>query len=179
VTDTLIRGYAEAMLDVAEAEGVLGTVEDELFRFRGILEQTPDLVQAVSDVAIPATRRQQLVEDLLGGRALPQTVQLVSFVVGGGKGRVLQDVVTEFLELAAEKKASAFAEVRSAAPLTDEQKTKLAAALEKRTGHKVQVRVQVDPSVIGGLLVKVGDQVVDGTIRTQLNRFREGLRSAS
>ncbi|MBX7160519.1 MAG: ATP synthase F1 subunit delta [Acidimicrobiia bacterium] len=177
--DAAIRGYAQAMLDVADAEGVLADVEDELFAFRGVLEANPDLVQGLSDVGIPAERRQQLVEELLGGRALPQTVQLVSFVVGGGRGRVLQDVIIEFLELAASRKSSAVAEVRSASQLSDDQKSKLAAALEKATGKKVQIRVQVDPSVIGGVLVKVGDQIVDGTVRTQLNRFREGLRSAS
>jgi len=179
VRDAAIRGYAQAMLDVADAEGVLADVEDELFAFRGVLEANPDLVQGLSDVGIPAERRQQLVEELLGGRALPQTVQLVSFVVGGGRGRVLQDVIIEFLELAASRKSSAVAEVRSASQLSDDQKSKLAAALEKATGKKVQIRVQVDPSVIGGVLVKVGDQIVDGTVRTQLNRFREGLRSAS
>lgn len=177
--DDAIRGYAQAMLDVADAEGVLDDVEDELFAFRGVLEANPDLVQGLSDVGIPADRRQQLVEELLGGRVLPQTVQLVSFVVGGGRGRVLQDVIVEFLELAAARKSSAVAEVRSASELSEEQQSRLAAALEKATGKKVQVRVQVDPSVIGGVVVKVGDQIVDGTVRTQLNRFREGLRSAS
>ncbi|MFN8104064.1 MAG: ATP synthase F1 subunit delta [Acidimicrobiia bacterium] len=179
MTDGAIRGYAQAMLDVAEAEGVLDDVEDELFAFRGTLEQNPALVQGISDVGIPADRRQQLVEELLGGRALPQTTQLVSFVVGGGRGRVLQDVITEFLDLAAARKSSAVAEVRAAAELSEDQKVKLAAALEKATGKKVTVRVQVDPAVIGGIVVRVGDQVVDGTVRTQLNRFREGLRSAS
>lgn len=179
MSDAAIRGYAQAMLDVADAEGVLDDVQDELFALRGVLEENPDLVQGLSDVGIPADRRQQLAEELLGSRCLPQTVQLVSFVVGGGKGRVLHDVISEFLELAAERKSSAVAEVRSAAQLTDEQKSKLAVALEKATGKKVQVRVQVDPSVIGGVRVKVGDQIVDGTVRTQLNRFREGLRSAS
>lgn len=179
MSDAAIRGYAQAMLDVADAEGVLDDVQDELFALRGVLEANPDLVQGLSDVAIPADRRQQLAEELLGGRCLPQTVQLVSFVVGGGKGRVLHDVIGEFLELAAARKASAVAEVRSAAQLTEEQKSKLAVALEKATGRKVEVRVQVDPSVIGGVVVKVGDQIVDGTVRTQLNRFREGLRSAS
>lgn len=179
MNDGAIRGYAQAILDVAEAEGVLADVEDELFAFRGTLEANPDLVQGISDVAIPASRRQQLVEELLGGRALPQTVQLVSFVVGGGRGRVLQDVITEFLDLAAARKSSAVAEVRAAADLSDDQKSKLAAALHKATGKTVEVRVQVDPAVIGGIVVRVGDQVVDGTVRTQLNRFREGLRSAS
>lgn len=179
MTDAAIRGYAQAMLDVAGSEGVLEAVEDELFAFRGTLEENPDLVQGISDVGIPAERRQQLVEELLGGRTLPQTTQLVSFVVGGGRGRVLHDVITEFLELAAARKSSAVAEVRSAAGLSDDQKSKLAVALEKATGKKVEVRVQVDPDVIGGLVVKVGDQIVDGTVRTQLSRFREGLRSAS
>lgn len=179
MNDGAIRGYAQAILDVAEAEGVLADVEDELFAFRGTLEANPDLVQGISDVAILASRRQELVEELLGGRALPQTVQLVSFVVGGGRGRVLQDVITEFLDLAAARKSSAVAEVRAAADLSDDQKSKLAVALQKATGKTVEVRVQVDPAVIGGIVVRVGDQVVDGTVRTQLNRFREGLRSAS
>ena len=124
-----------------------------------------------------ADRRQQLVEELLGGRALPQTVQLVSFVVGGGRGRVLHDVIGEFLELAAARKSSAVAEVRSAAALDESQKQRLAAALSGIRGRDVLVNVTVDPTVVGGIEVRIGDELIDGTLSNRIEQARRRLTS--
>ncbi len=109
-------------------------------------------------------RRQAIVEDLLGHKASPTTTALVSFVVGSGRGRDLPAIIAKLVERAAAEKDKALAEVRSAIPLTADQQDRLAAALANATGKQVEVKVIVDPSVLGGLVATVDDTVIDGTV---------------
>jgi F-type H+-transporting ATPase subunit delta len=99
----------------------------------------------------------------------------VSMPVVAGRGPELPEIVDELLELTAEEQGRQVAEVRSAVDLTDEQRDRLAVALRQATGHEVDVRVTVDPTVVGGLVVRVGDQVIDGTVRHRLAQLRESL----
>ncbi len=167
-----IDGYATALFEVAKAEGQLDEVEDELFRFARSLEASESLRSALTDELVPAERRQAIVEDLLGGKASPTTAQLVSFVVGSGRGRDLPAIVARLVERAAVEKDRAVAEVRSAVALTDDQKERLAAALNNATGKQVEMKVIVDPSVLGGIVATVGDTVIDGSVRTKLDQLK-------
>jgi F-type H+-transporting ATPase subunit delta len=171
-------GFAQAIFAVAKSEGLLDAVEDELFRFGRLLDGSPELAQGLTDPGLPLQQRQAMVEELLDGKAHPQTVQLISFVVGSGKAHQLPDIIARLLDLVAEEQNKVVAEVRTAAPLSDAQKTALADALGKATGKLVSLKASVDPSVIGGVWAKVGDEVVDGTVRTRLDRIREGLQRA-
>ena len=174
--DARIDGYANALFEVARVEGSLGEVEDELFRFARTLESNDQLRSTLTDEAIPVARRQGVVEDLLGTKASPVTVNLVGFVVGAGRARQLPQIIDRLVDRAASAKDSVVGEVRSAIPLTDDQKTRLAEALGKATGKKVEVKVVVDPSVLGGLVAQVGDTVIDGSVRSRLDRLREQIR---
>jgi F-type H+-transporting ATPase subunit delta len=170
-----IEGYATALFEVARAEGTLDSVEDELFRFARSYESNDELRNILTDEMIPAARRQGIVEDLLGGRATPTTAQLISMVVGSGRGRDLPAIVDRLVERAAQAKRLAVAEVRSAIPLTDDQQDRLKAAIANATGKEVSLKVVVDPSVIGGLVATVGDTVIDGTVRTHLDQLKSRL----
>jgi F-type H+-transporting ATPase subunit delta len=169
------QAYAAALFTVANAEGQLASVADELFAVARAVEASDELRDALGDPHLPAERRQAIVEDLLGGRASDITLGLVSMVVGAGRGRDLPEIVDELLELTAEERGRQVAEVRSAIPLTDEQQERLAVALREATGREVEIRVTVDPSVVGGLVVRVGDQVIDGSVRHRLAQLRESL----
>ena len=173
--DPRIEGYASALFEVARAEGTLDEVEDELFRFARSYESNDELRTALTDEMIPAARRQSIVEDLLGGRATPTTVQLISMVVGAGRGRDLPAIVDRLVERAAAAKNLAVAEVRSAVPLTADQQDRLKAAIANATGKDVSLKVVVDPSVLGGLVATVGDTVIDGTVRTHLDQLKSRL----
>ena len=173
--DARIEGYASALFEVARAEGTLDEVEDELFRFARSYESNDELRTALTDEMIPAARRQSIVEDLLGGRATPTTVQLISMVVGAGRARDLPAIVDRLVERAAAAKNLAVAEVRSAVPLTDDQQDRLKAAIANATGKDVSLKVVVDPSVLGGLVATVGDTVIDGTVRTHLDQLKSRL----
>jgi F-type H+-transporting ATPase subunit delta len=124
---------------------------------------------------VPAERRQAIVEDLLGGKASRTTVSLVSFVVGAGRGRDLPAIIGKLVERAAAEKDRTVAEVRSAIPLTADQQRRLAAALANATGKQVEVKVVVDPSVLGGAVATVGDAVIDGSVRTRLDQIKSLL----
>ena len=174
-SDARIEAYADAMFEVARAEGTVTEVEDELFRFARALDSSDELREALTDPHIPASRRQQIVEDLLGPRATSTTTALVSMVVGLGRGRDLPTIIEALVRKSAASHNKAVAEVRSTVALTPEQRTRLAAAIEKATGKSVEVKVIIDPSVLGGVITTVGDTVIDGSVRTRLEQLKNAI----
>lgn len=175
MSDARIEGYARALFEIARAEGTIDEVEDELFRFARSYESSDELRNALTDDQIPAAKRQAIVEDLLGGKATPTTTQLVSMVVGSGRGRDLPAIVDKLVARAASAKNLSVAQVRSAVALTDDQQHRLKAALANATGQQVDLKVIVDPSVLGGLVATVGDTVIDGSVRTRVDQLKSRL----
>jgi F-type H+-transporting ATPase subunit delta len=164
--------YAQALFNVAGTEGNLAEVEDELFRFARTLEASDELRTTLTDAALPVSRRQQIVEDLLGGKANPVTVALASMVVGTGRSRDLVAIIDELVKISATEANKELAEVRSAVPLTEDQQARLAEALGKATGKTLEVKVVVDPTVLGGVVAQVGDTVIDGSVRSRLEQLK-------
>lgn len=175
MADDRTTAYARAMFDVARAEGNPGRVTDQLRAFTQALGGSDELRERLADPHLPASLRQQIVEDLLGGRAEPATVSLVSMAVAGGRARELPAIVDAISQLNAESAGKTLAEVRSAIALSDDQQQRLAAALEKATGRPVDVRVVVDPSILGGVVTTVGDTVIDGSVRTRLEQLKHAF----
>jgi F-type H+-transporting ATPase subunit delta len=169
------EAYAAALFEVARAEGSLDTVEDELFKVARTVEANEPLRATLSDEAIPVERRQAVVENLLGGRASHVTTAIVSFVVGVGRSRDLPRIIDGLVARAAAERNEAVAEVRTAYPIDEDRRLRLAEALGRATGKQVTVKVDVDPSVLGGVAARVGDTVIDGTIRHRLEKLRESL----
>ena len=172
MSDDRSLAYATALFGVARTEGNLAEVEDELFRFARTLESNDELRTTLTDAALPVSRRQQIVEDLLGGRANPVTVALVSMVVGAGRSRDLTSIIDDLVRLSASEANKELAEVRSAVELSDDQKARLAEALGQATGKSIELKVIIDPSVLGGLVAQVGDTVIDGSIKTRLDQLK-------
>lgn len=174
--DARIDGYANALFEVARVEGSLAEVEDELFRFARTLEGNDELRGVLTDAAVPSERRLGVVQDLLGPKASPVTTALVSFVVAIGRARDLPAIIDRLVQRAAAEKSRVVANVRSAIPLTDDQRDRLAQALGKATGKQVEVKVVVDPTVLGGIVAEVGDTVIDGTVRSRLEQLRAAIQ---
>lgn len=170
-----VQGYADAMLSVASAEGNVEQVSSELFSVARAVDGSDELRTSLSDQRIPASKRQQIVEDLLGGRASATTVGLVSMVVGAGRSGDLPKIADAFVKSAAAEQSREVASVRSAVPLTEDQQQRLAAAIKSSTGKDVDVKVTVDPAVVGGVVTTIGDTVIDGSIRSRLGKLRETL----
>jgi F-type H+-transporting ATPase subunit delta len=120
-------------------------------------------------------RKKAVLQEILGEKASPHTISILGFLVEQGKARELTSIVDELVAFAAERRNAAVAEVRTAVPLSDKQRDDLAKALEHATGKTVQLKVVVDPSVVGGVVARVGDQVIDGSIRKRLELAKERM----
>ncbi|MET7760770.1 F0F1 ATP synthase subunit delta [Streptomyces sp. NPDC005336] len=157
-----------ADLVAAQRAGTLDDVEDELFRFGRIVSSTAELRAALTDRGASSAAKAGLVRELLGGRADPVTVRLVVRLVTHPRGRSLEAGLEALSKLAAARRDRMVAVVTSAVPLSDQQKQRLGAALAKLYGRKVHLNLDVDPEVLGGVAVRIGDEVIDGTIADRL-----------
>jgi F-type H+-transporting ATPase subunit delta len=126
---------------------------------------------------LPVENKKAIVEDLLGERAHPITLGLLAFVIDLGRARHIPKIVEELARMASVERNHALAEVRTAVDLTDEQRRRLAEALSRATGRTVDLKVVVDPSVIGGVVARVGDEVFDGSIASRLEDAKQALGS--
>jgi F-type H+-transporting ATPase subunit delta len=170
-----VVAYAHAFFEVARAERRADAVEEDLFRFSRAFDANDELRMALSDRTLPAERRIAVIEELMGGTALPTSVGLVSMVVGADRAGDLPAIVDGFLELSAAERQHDVAEVRTAVPLDDRLRERLAKALGDAVGKEVEVKVVVDPGVLGGVVARVGDTVIDGTIRHRLDELKERI----
>jgi len=170
-----VDGYANAIFEVAKAEGSLEAVENELFQFGQVFRRSDQLREKLTDQSLPAEKRQAIVEDLLGQKASPLTVNLVSFLVGSGRAGDMSEIIDRLVRRAAAERQHEVAEVRSAIPLDGEQRRRLTEALQRATGKQVELKVIIDRGVIGGLVARVGDTVIDGTVRKRLDQLKELL----
>lgn len=173
--DARIDGYATAILELAKAEGELERIGDELFRIARAFESSNELREALTDPRLAAERKKAVVDDLLGGKSSPLAVNLVNFVVGLGRASDLPAIADRLAERAAAARNKVIAEVRSASELDEETIARLAASLGRATGRDVEVKTVVDPSVIGGVVARVGDVVIDGTVHHRLDEIRDTL----
>ncbi|WP_255951973.1 F0F1 ATP synthase subunit delta [Streptomyces odontomachi] len=153
----------------AERSDALDDVEDELFRFGRIVSGSVELRAALSDRRAPAGAKAELVHSLLGSRVNPVTDRLIVRLVTQPRGRSLDAGIDSLTKLAAARRNRVVAVVVSAVPLSDQQKQRLGASLAKIYGRQVHLNLDVDPSVLGGVSVRVGDEVITGTIADRLD----------
>tara|TARA_A100001234_G_scaffold210573_1_gene210448 strand:+ start:464 stop:991 length:528 start_codon:yes stop_codon:yes gene_type:complete len=170
-----VEEYAAGLAKLAEAEGELNRVADELYQLGRTVESSDQLRSTLSDRKIPASRRIGILEDLLGASASPVTINLVSMLVGAGRGSHIGPIADELIRQAAESRGQAVAEVRSAVTLNDDQRGRLKSALSSATGMNIDIVVVVDPEILGGVVAQVGDTVFDGSVRTRLEKMKERL----
>lgn len=159
----------DAVLAQADRAGRLDTVEDEVFRFSRIVAADAALQQALTDRARSADDKAALLDRLLDGRACEQTRLLVRQAVVDPRGRRLDQAFEEYERAIAARRQENLAFVTSASPLTAEQADRLTASLSRIYGASVHLNFDIDPNLVGGVVVRVGDDVIDGSIRTRLD----------
>jgi F-type H+-transporting ATPase subunit delta len=174
-----LRGYAERVFEELVDDAAVDRVGDEMFTLSRLLEESERLRHVLADADVPYHARAAVLEDLLAGRAAPATVRLARYVLRNGRTRDLVGTFEWLVELAARERGMRLAEVRSAVELETGEIARLATALGRLVARRVTVRVVVDSSVVGGLLVSVGDLVIDGTVRLRLERLRDALALSS
>jgi F-type H+-transporting ATPase subunit delta len=173
--DATERLGVEALLDSGDRAGDLADIEDELFRFGQIVSGSGELAVTLSDPGAPSGRRVKLVEDLLKGKAKPATLRLVEVALEGFGGRSFDGSLTRLVEMTAAKRDRQVAYVVVAKPLTDSEEQALASKLSDIYGRQVSLKIDVNPAVIGGVSVKVGSDLYDGTILRRLNEARQAF----
>ncbi|MCH5676398.1 F0F1 ATP synthase subunit delta [Streptomyces gilvus] len=168
LVDALEELANTAELTAAQKRGALDDVEDELFRFGRIVSSNTELRAALTDRAATTAAKIELLHRLLGGRAVASTERLVTRLVTAPRGRSLESGLESLSKLAAERRERLVAVVTSAVPLSDTQKQRLGAALAKLYGHTMHLNIDVDPEVVGGIRVQVGDEVINGSIADRI-----------
>jgi ATP synthase F0 subunit b/ATP synthase F1 delta subunit len=159
-----------ALLVRAEREDVAGDVEEQLFRFNRILDGQPRLATLLSDYSAPAEGRVKLLRDVLGSgsEVNATTVQLLSQTVELLRGERADEAVLDLAELAVARRGEVVAHVSAAAGLSDAQRTRLTEVLTRIYGHPVSVQLHINPELLGGLNIAVGDEIIDGTLSSKL-----------
>jgi F-type H+-transporting ATPase subunit delta len=169
----------EALLASAESAGELAEVEDELFRFGQVVDGNNELASALGSAGAPAAQRSELVQALLRGKASSATLRLADLAVRGFGGRNFANSLTRLVELAAERRNRQVAYVTVAKALTDDEESRLSAKLGQIYGREVAVKVTVNPKILGGVSVRIGFDLYDGTVLRRLNEARVNLAGRS
>ncbi|AZK96512.1 MULTISPECIES: F0F1 ATP synthase subunit delta [Streptomyces] len=175
LVDALEELANTADLTAAQRAGDLDDVEDELFRFGRIVDSNPQLRSALTDKSANPAARAELLRSLLEGRANPATERLVGRLVSAPRGRSLEQGIDSLSKLAAARRDRMVAVVTSAVPLSDAQKQRLGTGLARLYGREMHLNLEVDPTVIGGISVRVGDEVINGTIADRLDEAKRRL----
>lgn len=166
---------ADALLAAAEKAGSLDTVEGELFGVARSLGESPELERALSDPLGPMDAKRSLLGNVFGEKINPVTLSLIEQVVGRPGGRAVAHGLDELAELAAARRDRSVAHVVTASPLSDQQRDALAERLNRIYGKPIALHVEVKPAVLGGIMVKVGDEVIDGSSAGRIMALRGQL----
>ena len=162
-----LLGVEAASVGVEKASQ-LDQLESELFAFAQIVAKNPELRATFALRSTSEVKKSDLVSALLSGKALQASIDLISFLVDHPRGRNLESGLSEFADVISARKARLIAHVVSANPLTSEQTTRLTSALTKMMGHEIRVNVSVEKEVVGGLSIRIADELIDGTLIARL-----------
>ena len=173
--DSINTGYARALFEMAQAEGAVSRVEEELFRLRELLKKNPDLLEFLKDPNIKHEGKRKALSDLFQGRVHPLVLNtLITLSDQDRAGRVLH-VIEEFSACAAGATLTVSGEVTTAIPIDNATLKRLADELSRITGKNVQLFQKMDPSILGGAIIQVGEQIIDGSLRRKLDQIKERL----
>lgn len=175
LTDTIEAYAVESAIAGAESAGRVDQVEDELFRFERIVAADPALNAALTDGSVPAERRATIVDSLLQGKVADETLTLARQAISASRGRRFAATIESFLAAAASRREQQTATVISAVPLGEQEQARLVNGLSSLYGGRVHLNTVVDPRVLGGVRVEIGDEVIDGTVIRRLDGARRAM----
>lgn len=173
--DALEKSGDDAIFRAAEKDGNLDSLEDELFRLERILLNQGNVVALLDEQAVPAARRLELLDSLVEGKVLPATLTLLRNAVSSDRKRSIVLAIDDLLDEAARWQERSVARVVSAVALSAEQLDRLTAVLSTIYGRQIVPRVAIDPAVRGGLVIRVGDEEIDGSVTAKLAAVRDAL----
>lgn len=171
----VVRRYAHALFETANRASAIDLVESDLKTVDEALRQVPRLQRALKAPTISSGKKRELLEQAFGQRVSPLSLRFLGLLVDRRRETVLNDIYEEFRRLANEHRRILPVQVTTAVPMTDAEREALAAALSQKTGKKVVLQVSIDPSLMGGLIVRMGDTIIDGSVKTRLSQLRDWL----
>jgi F-type H+-transporting ATPase subunit delta len=175
LTDAIEDAADTALFAAADKQNLLDQIEDELFRLERILDAEGEVAALLDEFTADPARRTALLDRLVSGKVTPVTLALLHHAVGSQRKRSIALAIDDLLEKATARQERSVARVISAVPLSDAQQERLAAVLSEMYGRAMSVRTALDPAVRGGLIVRVGDEVIDGSIASRLAAARAAL----
>lgn len=164
--------YADAVVAMATGDDVVDLVETELMTVARAVETNRELRDRLIDTLVPVSQRLKFVESEALTAAHPTTRAALAMVIAGDRAGDLMDIAQAVSTKAAARRDRELAEVHVAAPLDDARREELTRALERATGKTLEVKVFVDPSIVGGVRARIGDTVIDGSIARRLEDVR-------
>ena len=175
---SVAKRYAKAIFELALEQGRLEAIGADLSLVRDTLTQNPDWQAWLANPQVAASDKQEALRQVYGEKVSPEVLQLLSIMLKNRRTTLIVAVADEFKALLDEHQGVVHAQVSSAFPLTEAEEAGLAAALEKLTGKSVVLHKEVDPELIGGVLVRIGDRLYDGSVRGLLQRLEKRLVTA-
>ena len=169
--------YARAYYELAQEKKLQKELDQDSGLLRQTMEQYPQLMKMMEAPEIPAERKRASMEHIFGGSCQKETLELVALLLRKGRIAYLTDILKEYGRLSALQRGEATAWVRSASELSEQQRMKLQKVLEKKTNRKITLQVQVEPELLGGMVVRLGDQLYDNSVRSRLEKMRVHLQS--
>jgi len=174
-SDPLVESYAEALFQIARSEETLDRVEEELTRLNKSLDSNAELREFLSNPQISSEGKKSSLFQIFGGKVSPITLHWVNMVVDQGRQRRLPAIIEAFFTLARDAREKVTAEVITSVPLSEDQTNRLAQELSKVTRKRVFLKPMVDESILGGVIVKIENKVIDGSVKHRLQEMKNEM----
>jgi len=171
----VIQGYSEALVLIAKSEGCIDQIEKELTELRDTLSRSSDLVPFLKDPKVTAEGKRKAIAELMGSDCSHITRSHLGLAVEQGRGALLPGIIDNFFILTAESRKKITAKVITAVSLSEAATKKIEVALSDLAGEPVFLKMSVDPEILGGIIVHLGDRIIDGSLKTQIDQLREGI----
>lgn len=179
-TASISGRYASALFELAKEQGIVAQIEADLARFSALLDESEDLRRLVASPVFTAEEQGRAIEAVLDKAGIGGlTANFLQVITRNRRLFAVSQMIRDFKALAAESRGEVTAEVTTAQPLSEQQAAELAQTLKNSVGKDVKLDVRVDPSILGGLIVKIGSRMIDSSLRTRLNAVKIGLKAAS
>jgi F-type H+-transporting ATPase subunit delta len=175
IATRIVRRYAAALFRAAQKDGLIDAVESDLGLVSFVFENSPDMWGAIRSPVVSADKKHQILRDVLSGRVHPVTLNYLDLLVDKRREEAIAHTQEEYITLANEARGLVEADVTTAVALEPEDEARLRDKLGQVTGKNVRLRKVVDSEIVGGVTVRIGDRVIDGSIRGRLAALKEKL----